>query len=72
VATATLRPTAPEWRAGPDGVGHAIERNGDVEAACREIVVPQWAVAIRERCPACLDKVGVVVSLAVPPRPWSE
>lgn len=69
MATATLRPYAPEWRAGPDGVGHVIERYGDVEAACREIVVPQWAATMTERCPICLDRVGVVVSLAVPPRP---
>jgi hypothetical protein len=66
----TIRPAARDWLALSDGIGHSQTRFGRERAACdAQRIDPRFAHPIRERCPGCLDKVGVQVQARVP---WTE
>lgn len=57
----------PEWRAGPDGLAHAIPVRGALRYACGEIVLDvRWAHPIKRRCDYCLERVGVTVTARAP------
>ena len=63
MASATLRPTAPDWLALADGIGHAQPRYGREKAACgNPRIEPRFAHPIKRRCTECLDLVGISVT----------
>jgi hypothetical protein len=58
----------PIWRAGSDGVGHALETPRSLRTACGERPVEErLAWPITERCGDCLAITGITVTARVAP-----